>query len=661
MAAKPLQLYAVFHLNIAYSSIEELQRPEVIRRCYWPLLKLARKRRLPFGIEMPAYTLEEVARLDSRWVAELRALMLEVGCEFIGSGYAQIIGPLVPAAVNAANLRLGHETYERLLGRRPRIALVNEQAYSAGLVKHYVKAGYEAVIMEWDNPAKHHPEWDTAWRYLPQKACGPGDEEIALLWNKSIAFQKFQRYAHGEMELDEYVAYLGGHVGEKPRAFPLYANDVEIFDFRPGRYHAEAPLQEDGEWRRLEILFETLRQDPRLAIVAPSRVLDLQREPGAGNPLRLESADQPIPVKKQGKYNVVRWAVTGRDDVGINTACWRLYKTLSAKGTDTKSAATDEEWRELCFLWSSDFRTHVTDKRWTDYMRRLAAFEKKLRLPAKDKRPLSLIAAKKKLPADAERRGRRLTIRAGRLTVTLNCQRGLAVEGVWLDGADGPPLVGTLPHGFYDDISLGSDWYTGHTVLETPGQPKIADLTPVAPRVEKTRSGDWLVSAKIPTPLGPVFKTIEISGREPVLTIAYRFDWKRSPMGSLRLGNITLHPDSFDRGSLYYSVANGGSAPEKFSLAGKTVDHGASVSFLVSATTALGMTDGRVELGDARRCVIVESDQACAALVGMITYRETKDSYFCRLALSAGEMDETRRPDDRRRGDLECRVTLRFV
>jgi hypothetical protein len=31
----PLQLHAIFHLNLAYSSIEEDQRPEVVRRCYW--------------------------------------------------------------------------------------------------------------------------------------------------------------------------------------------------------------------------------------------------------------------------------------------------------------------------------------------------------------------------------------------------------------------------------------------------------------------------------------------------------------------------------------------------------------------------------------------------------------------------------------------------
>ncbi len=42
-ASGTLQLFALFHLNLAFSSIEEEQRAEVIARCYWPLLRLAEK------------------------------------------------------------------------------------------------------------------------------------------------------------------------------------------------------------------------------------------------------------------------------------------------------------------------------------------------------------------------------------------------------------------------------------------------------------------------------------------------------------------------------------------------------------------------------------------------------------------------------------------
>jgi len=141
-----LQLFSIFHLNIAYSSIEEAQRPEVLRRCYWPLLRLAERTGAPIGIEATGFTLETVAAIDPQWVDALKVLVAGGQCEFVGSGYAQIIGPLVPAAVNAANLRLGHQVYQRLLGFRPRLAFVNEQAYAAGLIQHYLDAGYQRLF-----------------------------------------------------------------------------------------------------------------------------------------------------------------------------------------------------------------------------------------------------------------------------------------------------------------------------------------------------------------------------------------------------------------------------------------------------------------------------------------------------------------------------------
>ena len=114
-----LSLYSIFHLNLAYySSIEEELRPEVIRRCYWPLLELTRRLHIPCGIEASGYTLEAIAALDPGWIDELKDLTSMGSCEFVGSGYAQLIGPLVPDEVNRVNQRLGHEVYERL----PRIS-----------------------------------------------------------------------------------------------------------------------------------------------------------------------------------------------------------------------------------------------------------------------------------------------------------------------------------------------------------------------------------------------------------------------------------------------------------------------------------------------------------------------------------------------------------
>lgn len=98
-----MRLFTVFHLNISFSSVEESQRPDIVKRCYWPLLKLIETSALRAGIEAPAYTLEVVDAIDPQWTASLRALIVSGKVEFIGSGYSQLIGPLVPAAVNEAN------------------------------------------------------------------------------------------------------------------------------------------------------------------------------------------------------------------------------------------------------------------------------------------------------------------------------------------------------------------------------------------------------------------------------------------------------------------------------------------------------------------------------------------------------------------------------
>lgn len=628
-----LKLYSIFHLNLAYSSVQEELHPEVIQQCYWPLLRLSRKYNLPFGIEASGYTLETIATIDPTWIEELHWLITEGPCEFIGSGYAQIIGPLVPAEVNAANLRLGHQVYERLLGFHPEIALVNEQAYSAGLVQHYLDAGYRAIIMEWDNPYRFHPEWNIEWRYLPQIACGQHGEEIPVIWNKAIAFQKFQRHAHGEMELDEYQEYLCRHLSEKPRCFSLYGNDVEIFNFRPGRFETEAVLQED-EWQRIERLFETLLADGRFQFIRPSQVLELMQAPGAGNRLHLESPEQPIPVKKQGKYNITRWAVTGRNDIGINTACWRIFDSLKANPT-----SNDDDWRELCYLWSSDFRTHITEKRWKSYLKHLREFEKRTstnKLLHNSFKILSSASSKAKIKND----GRYMLIENDATLIRLNCQRGMAIDSLRFKKISNQPLVGTLHHGYYDDIALSADFYTGHLVFESPGHPKVTDLNPLTPKISDSK-GCVTVSGIVDTPLGPICKEINIFNDLSCVKIRHRLEWKVIPFGSLRLGHITLNPEVFERDTLFFSTHNGGYEREMFRINNKNIEHGNPISFLVSASQGIGITGGMVELGDEKRSICIEVDKTSAALIGFITYRLVDDRYFFRLIFSAGEIDET--------------------
>ncbi|RLC12944.1 MAG: glycoside hydrolase family 57 [Deltaproteobacteria bacterium] len=657
-----LQLYTVFHLNIAYSSIEKEQRPEVIRRCYWPLLRLAGEYNLPLGIEATAYTLESVADIDSEWIAELRWLTSKGICEFVGSGYSQVIGPLVPAEVNAADLRLGNQAYEQLLGFRPDIALVNEQAYSAGLLQHYLDAGYRAIAIEWDNPYRCHPEWDPEWRYLPQIACGQHGEEISVIWNNAIAFQKFQRYAHGEIELDEYLEYLCGHLSDKPRSFSLYGNDVEIFNFRPSRFETEAVLQED-EWQRIRQLFKTLLADGRFQFICPSQVLELMWASGAGNRLHPESPEQPIPVKKQGKYNITRWAITGHDDLGINTACWRIYESLK-----TDLTSNDDDWRELCYLWSSDFRTHITEKRWKAYKDRLLTFEKKVGADRFRSRLISITGSQQNdllpdLPAGMHVARNRyyLTVETDAINIRLNCRRGLAIDALWFKDISEHWLCGTMHHGYYDDINWGADYYTGHLVLESPGHRKITDLEPAEDiSVAYEHDSESIrVQGKIQLDCGDLYKSFHIHRRkgQSFIDINYQLDWSKPMVGSLRLGYITINPEAFSQQNLFYATHNGGHELEYFKIT-EPINHGEAVSFLISAKHVLGCTSSVIKLGDHRHHINVIVDKSASNQAGMIHYQKIGDSYICRLIWSAREMDDTSRTTDEAVDPLRCSLRV---
>jgi hypothetical protein len=634
-----IYLYNFFHLNLAYSAIEEEDRAKVIDNCYWPLLRIARKRALPFGIELSGYTLEIIAEIDPNWINELKKLIDEKICELIGCGYAQVIGPLVPSEVTVANLKIGNNCYEKILGTVPSIALLNEQAYSVSLVQIYKEAGYDAVIMEWDNPSLVHTEWNSEMLHFPQYACDSNGNKISIIWNSSIGFQKFQRYTHGDLELDEILAYINKKNTNHIRVFPLYGNDVEVFDFRPGRYMTEETIHKDGEWIRIDNLYKKIAQQSNMKLILPSEVLKLQSEKKSYQNLTLEKAEQPIPVKKQNKYNIVRWAVTGRDDLGINTRCWNIFKSLIDESNKDQS-----DWKELCYLWSSDFRTHITEKRWAAYIDRLNKFEnlhiKPFKTEYRNKEPL----LKKNPHVTVERVGRFLEIQGIRLKVRLNCHKGLAIDSFTDTDVSRNPLFGTIPHGHFDDISYGADFYSGHLVLEIPGRSKITDLCSVNPSWNFTDDG-ILVKALIPTPIGTIEKSWLINDITGKIVLNYNLNWKDPIICSFRFGFITLFSDMFDKDTMQFETHNGGRKSEIFSMdRSLSFSHGKSISSLITAGQLLGLTKGCFNFGDLIKNISVHIKKEEAALVGMVEHQVIQSSTLTRFCLSAREIDETSYP-----------------
>jgi len=634
-----LHAFALFHLNMAFSSIEEEQRATVVRDCYRPLLALAEHHLI--GIEATAYTLEAIRKCDPAWLDDLGALIRAGRVEFIGSGQAQAIGPLLPADVVAANLRLGNQSYREMLGVTPKLALVNEQAYAGGLVAQYLDAGYEALLADWDNVANFHPGWSPEFRYGPQRALGSDGRDIGLIWTNTVAFQKLQRLAHDDITLDDYLGFVAGQCGESDRTLCLYASDAEIFGFRPGRYRTEEANQGGREWQRMDEALAGVAALKGVKLVRPSETLKVKTTSG-NQMLRLETAAYPVPVKKQRKYNLTRWAVTGRDDIGVNAACQRIYAALKNRGGD-------DDWRELCRLWASDFRTHITEQRWQRFTRDLAAMEEKLGTAAAPSFP----------PITGEPvEDRTITIETPTIRAELDRRRGLAIRHAAF-APDFAPLIGGIAHGHFDDIALQADWYTGDCVFEAPGEPKVTDLEWATTRIAHDPDGKVRVLGEIATPQGPIRKLLTFHATSPQIDFDLEFDWQAVGRGSLRLAHVTLLGEAFDDDSLSFAAHNGGRTPDRFALKDQSVEHGAPVSFLVSASCGLGMTEGWLELADKSHRIEVLVDREAAPLIGLINHRRSSGKLFCQAMLSALELDDTRKPAPYREGPRRFRFSIK--
>lgn len=609
-----------------FSSIPEESRSEVIKRCYWPLLRMVESG-FPLGIEASGITLEIIRDLDPRWINKFKTLLYEGKTEFIGSGYGQIIGPLVPPSLNQANLELGRQAGHEILDTTPQIALVNEQAWSSGMVEHYLEAGYKAVFMDYDNPARY-ADWDDHIQHFPQRAKGCNSKSIPIIWSRSMVFQKLQRFAHQELELPEYLDYVE-NLGTADGWLPIYGNDAEIFDFRPRRYKHEAVQNTESEWKRLKLAFETLQQRGH-KFQLPSAVLRGLDHKNGGNELDLSCSSQPIPVKKQSKYNITRWALSGRNDFQFNSLCRAICHKLEQEFTfdsDNKN-----KWRELCFCWSSDLRTHITEKRYKQALAKLKqlAFETKSAV----REPYFQISG---TPLTNHKRLLKLKTKGAH--VTLNIAKGLAIHETSFASHDDTPSFGTLDHGYFEEIDLGADFFSGHIVMEGPGIPKDTDLARVTPLIDENKKF-ITVSCSINLYQGILDKIVRIHKEKEQIDILYRFALDSRPPGFTRIGHVTLLTADMDPAKLFYSTSNGGQK-ETFPLAGQTFDHSDNISFAVSASQGLGMTDSKVILGGAERALEISPLYPEHGFIGMIKCRQAAPSPFVRVLFSMQEMDET--------------------
>ncbi len=628
MKNKKLKLFLIFHININFSSVEESERSKIIKNCYWPLLNLIERTKKPLAIEASGYSLEQIDKIDHRFIIKLKYLIKIGLCEFIESGYTQLIGPLVPSKINFHNLKNGKKIYKKLLNNSSKVAFVNEQAFSSGIIDNYLSNRYDTIVMDWDNCFKSNSEIKKKYLYHPQKILS-NNRSINVIWSSSVIFQKFQKYVQGEINIKDYLEFIKKqNKKNKNSSLCIYASDIETINYRTGRYKNENII-DNGEWDRVEkILFEFEKKS--FEIVNPSKILTLKSK-DSYKKLIFNNPEFPCITKKQDKYNILRWAVTGRNDNRINSICWKIFKCLTLK-----KEKKIEHWKKLCYFWSSDFRTHITKKRWSKYQKELSYFAKRFTIKNKKKykknkgRPYSVKLSKSNNKIIAEGK---------HLKLVLNTNRGCSIEKFYDKRISDYFLLGYVPQGFYDDISKGADFYTGHQVIEPLGKHKITDLIKTDIKINKWKNG-LIFKSFFKNKIGNFKKLIFFDEINSKIGIKNEIKIFKNINGSIRLSHITLNPELFKK-DLYYSTHNGGKLLEKFKLNEKNFDHGKAVSHLISANQAVGITENIIYIGDNSKKVCINIDRNFDTQVGMISFERVRNKKFFRLYFSVKEHDDT--------------------
>tara|TARA_A100001015_G_scaffold320487_1_gene447031 strand:+ start:1980 stop:3920 length:1941 start_codon:yes stop_codon:yes gene_type:complete len=625
-----LNIYSFYHLNTSFSSIEKENIPNLINKCYWPLLKLIEKN-LDFkiAIEASGKTISDINSIDSKWVKTFSKLIISKKCEFIGSGYCQIIGPSVPEEITEKNIKFGNEVYLKLLKIKPNLGLVSEQVFSKSMIKIYKKY-FKAIFLDWIN-AKKCLKYSSKKDQRPSFVKDDYGNKISVIWTNSLSFQKFQRFIFGEINLNNYINYINSEKSSK--FLCIYSNDCEIFNFRPKRFSTELTLLEN-EWEKIGKLYQKLKQQNKLKFCFPSYALNYNDK----KVLCINNDANPILTKKQEKYNINRWVVSGRDNYTINRDCWRIYSLLTKKKHTSK-----DKWKRLCEYWSSDFRTHCTDKRYNKVIKSikkdldlLGGFRNKIK---SNNNKVTYLDKKNYLENNNF-----LKFENEKTKIILNKKKGLAIDSFVVKKISNKSLFGTLYQGNLKSLVNQSDFFSGHFNLFDKNLNKITDLSFSKKKytILKDKDKTFLVefTQKITSSI-VVKKKIKINLNKSELNLSYEFQ-NFSPK-VLRVFNTTINPDAFSKKNLKFLCKNGGNKFEKFSLK-NNFNHGKyvqDVTKFTSSNNSLQMTDGKLIIGDNKKQLIFAIIKAENPAVGVIEFENVKNKYFLRSSFSLRESDDT--------------------
>lgn len=627
------EFYIIFHANLAFSSIEYTELANVIDKAYFPLLEVIEKTGIKTGIEMSGYTLEKIKILRPKWIKKFKELCEYGIVELVGSGYMQIIGPLVPYEINIKNQVIGLNIYREILGIIPQIAFVNEQVFSRSMVDLYSEAGYKAIAMEWNNAysIKREQKWKNTYAFNPVVAQGV-DSQIPMLWTDTILFQQFQRAAHAQISKEEYLKVVQKHIEKGYKSICIYSSDLEIFNYRPGRFETEAIIRMD-EWKNIENILKEIKKFGNF--ILPHKIL--KKNINTKIKLNLTTASDPILVKKQDKYSLSRWAACGRGANKINTLCYNYF--TNEKNKDIK---------KLLQFWGSDYRTHTTLKKWKEALKFFSNQYKNF--------------LENELASDMvlERNKDSIVFEKDKYKIIFNTSKGLTLDRVYRDGKR--LQFGTVRHGELDYINNSADFYTGTSTIESLLIGKITDLRAVENyNIKTVQKNIYKISSTVKLDeIAHEEKSWIINLNNRTITLDIRMNLKREIKGSIRLGTLTLLPQD-KNSNFWYECKNGGKSYERFFMEKDdiNIEHHKSKSLLQSSSGGLGVTNGILRFGiDSDIICEIDIDRAYSSTFVMLQNSCDYEKYLTRVYFGVQELDDTSKPYDH--GDFLLKYSIKI-
>jgi hypothetical protein len=628
--------YKIYHANLAFSAIPEGKLEEVIDKCYFSLLDFVEKTNTKIGLEISGYSLEIIQELRPTWIEKFKELSNQGLIELIGSGYMQIIAPLVPYKVNLQNQKIGLETYINILGITPKIAFINEQTFSKSLVDLYYEVGYEALIMEWNNAYSLNNKIKKDFAYSPIIVKGI-NKTLPILWSDSILFQKFQRTVHGERDMDFYINFVKQYTKEY-KAVPIYSSDLEIFNFRPGRFETEQLIKND-EWEIVANIVEKLKQFCKFEL--PSKVLEMNLD--KNKKVSLTTSLNPIIVKKQEKYSLSRWAACGRGANYINTLCYKYFKKI--KNIDDLS-----QWKLLLKYWGSDYRTHITETKWGKAINDLE------NLVASKNNDIQIL---KKSNQNFYEKGNLVIFKKNNLKIIFDKRKGLILDTIFINNKKFP--ICTIKHGELDLIKHGADFFTGTTIIESSETKKISDLVEAEEiNYYKIDENIFKIESSLQMKNGiKELKSWIIDEKNNSITFDLILDCPLFIRGSIRVGILTLDKTFASKnGSI--KIKNGNKYYEKMNLKNNEINQHIPKSLTQSSQSGLGCTNGIMKFKNDDSSFQIKIDREISYPFIILQNNKDKFGYLTRVYFSLQELDDTLKESNRKDFRLKYKIKLGF-